>query len=251
MSAIATSRPVPAAPLAVVTGGAKRIGRVVCEALHATGHDVLIHCHRSQADADALAARLNDKRPASARVVTADLGSPDAATQIFTSARDWHDHGVTVLVNNASTYYPTPISTLTPAQWADLRQSNLDAPLWLAQAFARQPDAHGCIINLTDTMVPRGIPRYAPYAAAKAGLINLTQSLAQELAPQIRVNAVAPGSILWPEPPPDEQSTRAHLETIPLHRLGTPEDIAAAVTFLVSAPYITGQILAVDGGRGL
>ena len=239
------------AALAIVTGAAQRIGAAIARRLHAQGYDLLLHCHRSQSAAESLAHSLNALRPGSARVVRADLRTSGAANNLFAAARGWHAAGAEVLVNNASSFYPTAIGALDEQGWEDLRRTNLDAPLWLSQAFASQPSARGCIINLLDAMVPRGIVGFAPYAAAKAGLENLSRSLAKELAPAIRVNAVAPGAIFWPEPPPSSERQQAVLAGIPLGRLGRPEDIADAVAFLVAAPYITGQVLAVDGGRGL
>lgn len=239
-----------AAPLAVITGGSKRIGAEITRSLHRAGFNVLLHFHRSHDAATALATTLNAQRANSCRTVAADLAGSDAAKHIFAAALQWHPEGATVLINNASTFYRTPLTSLSNAQWEDLRRSNLDAPLWLSQAFCKQTKS-GAIINITDAMVPRGIREFAPYAAAKSGLISLTRSLAVELAPRFRVNAVAPGSILWAEPEPDEAQKTAHLESIPLGRLGTPQDIADAVLFLARAPYLTGQILAVDGGRSL
>lgn len=237
--------------LAIVTGGSKRLGAAIVRELHAAGWDVLIHAHRSITEARSLAAQLLDQRPNSARVVQADLCTDGVAGPIFDAALDWHAQGASVLVNNASSYYPTPLPTTSAAQWEDLRRSNLDAPLWLSQAFAMQAPKHSNIINLVDAMLPHGVPGYAAYAAAKAGLENLTRSLAKELAPHIRVNGVAPGAILWPQPEPPQAEQQAILEGIPLGRVGLPEDIAQAVHFLAKAPYITGHILAVDGGRSL
>ncbi len=242
--------PQTASPLAVITGASKRIGATIAHTLHAAGFDLLLHCYRSAAAAAALAEQFNAQRTDSCRVVTADLTQTDAARLIFASARAYHPEGASVLINNASTFYPTPLGTVQPEQWEDLRRTNLDAPLWLSQAFSQQT-GQGVIINLTDAMVPGGIARFAPYAAAKCALMNLTRSLAAELAPDIRVNAVSPGSILWAEPEPDAAQKAAHLATIPLGRLGSPADIADAVLFLIRAPYITGQVLAVDGGRSL
>ena len=246
------AQPAPAADLgmALVTGGAKRIGAAVARALHAAGHPVLIHAHHSLDQAQALAAALNAQRPDSAATVQADLRAAQAPAQLFAAAAAWRGP-VQVLVNNASTYYATPLAQLDARAWDDLRGSNLDAPLWLSQAFAAQAPHGGCIINLIDSQVPRGIAGHAAYAAAKAGQLNLTRSLAKELAPALRVNAVAPGAILWPEPPPPLEKQRELLAQIPLGRLGEEAEIAEAVCFLVRAHYITGQVLAVDGGRGL
>jgi pteridine reductase len=246
-----TAHSTQAQGLAIVTGGSKRIGAAIVRELHGFGWDVLIHAHRSVAEAQELAAELTDQRPDSARVVTADLCADAVAEPIFGVALDWHPQGATLLVNNASSYYPTPLGNTSAKQWEDLRRSNLDAPLWLSQAFVAQAPVGSSIINLVDAMLPHGIPGYAAYAAAKAGLENLTRSLARELAPHIRVNAVAPGAILWPEPEPTLEEQQAILDGIPLGRVGHPEDIAQAVQFLASAPYITGHILAVDGGRSL
>lgn len=245
-----TSPPPPMTELAVVTGASKRIGAVLAHTLHAAGFDVLLHYHRSETATRTLADQFNARRPDSARIVSADLTRNDAATRIFAQARAFHPTGATVLVNNASTFFRTPLADVQPDQWEDLRRTNLDAPLWLSQAFSQQTE-RGVIINLTDAMVPSGIAGFAPYAAAKSGLMNLTRSLAAELAPGIRVNAVSPGSILWAHPEPDDAQKAAHLASIPLGRLGSPEDIADAVLFLIRARYITGQVLAVDGGRSL
>ncbi len=249
-SAHSNDLPPQAASLAVITGSSKRIGAVIAQTLHRAGFDLLLHCHRSIGEAEALASKLNAHRPASCRVIAADLAHDTAPATIFSAARQFHPQGATLLVNNASTFYRTPLANVERAQWEDLRRTNLDAPLWLSQAFAAQTPT-GAIINLTDAMVPNGIPGFAPYAAAKSALMNLTRSLAAELAPHIRVNAVSPGSILWAHPEPSDEQKLAHLQTIPLQRLGTPQDIADAVLFLAQAPYITGQVLAVDGGRSL
>lgn len=238
-------------PLAIITGAARRLGAQISRRLHQSGHDVLLHAHRSLAEAEALAQELNALRANSARVIQADLLDLSAAATIFAAATDWHPEGASILVNNASRYYPTRLTETSAEHWEDLRRTNLDAPLWLSQAFAQQPQAQGCIINLIDAMVPHGMARYAPYSAAKAGLENLTRSLARELAPAIRVNAVAPGAIIWAEPPPSEAQKARILEGIPLGRLGQAEEIADAVDFLAHAAYVTGQVLAVDGGRGL
>lgn len=237
-------------PLAIVTGGARRIGAAISRELQQLGFDLLLHYNRSNTDAEALCEELNVQREQSCRTVQADLCCSESLSQLMQTAQNWHPEGASVLINNASHYYPTPLNELTHDAWEELRRTNLDAPLWLSQAFASSPAAT-CIINIADAMTAGGLPRFAAYSAAKHGLQNLTQSLARELAPRIRVNAIAPGSILWAEPEPSDERKQQHLAEIPLGRQGTPDDIAQAVSYLVRAPYVTGHVLYVDGGRSL
>lgn len=237
-------------PLAIVSGGARRIGAAISRQLHAQGFDLLLHYNNSVDDAQNLCATLNAQTPASCRLVQADLANRAALLDIMQVAVDWHPEGAAVLVNNASTYYPTPLAELSEPAWEDLRKTNLDAPLWLCQSFAKHPAAR-CIINIADAMTAGGLPRYAAYAAAKHALQNLTQSLARELAPRIRVNAIAPGSMLWADPEPSDEQKQRHLAEIPLGRQGSPTDIAQAVSYLIEADYVTGHVLYVDGGRSL
>ena len=241
-------------PTALVTGGARRIGATLARSLHGAGMRVIIHCRRSRSEADALAAEFERERADSARVVTGDLGDPECCERVATEAiAAWGR--LDVLVNNASSFYPTPVGAITPAAFDDLIGSNLRAPAFLAQAAAPAlRESGGAIVNLADIHGERPLADHPVYCAAKAGLIMLTQSLARDLAPAVRVNAIAPGSILWPEGPGgDDPATRqAVLDATPLARQGTPDDIAAALLYLVrDAPFVTGQILAVDGGRGL
>lgn len=239
---------------ALVTGGARRVGAELVRALHAAGANVVVHCRRSRAAADTLVSELEAARTGSTRVVTADLLEPDECARVVGEARAAWDR-LDIVVNNASTFYPTPVGTIEPAAFDDLVGSNLRAPTFVAQAAAPAlATAGGCIVNLADIHGLRPLERHPVYCAAKAGLVMLTRALARELAPDVRVNAIAPGSILWPEGPggDDPELRRAVLEATPLARRGEPADVAGALLYLVrDAHFVTGQVLAVDGGRGL
>lgn len=239
---------------ALVTGGARRIGAALVRTLHAAGANVVVHCRRSRADADALAAELEAARAGSTRVVAADLQEPEACARVVDAAIDAWER-LDIVVNNASTFYPTPVGAIDAASFDDLVGSNLRAPTFVAQAAAPALAATGgCIVNLADVHGLRPLDRYPVYCAAKAGLVMLTRALARELAPNVRVNAIAPGSILWPEGPAGEDpaARQAVLEATPLARQGEPADVAGALMYLVrDARFVTGQVLAVDGGRGL
>lgn len=236
--------------VAVVTGGGRRIGAAIGEALQAAGASLLIHCNTSRADAEALAERLNRSRPDSASVICENLLDPSAPERIVAAALERYGR-LDVLVNNASSFYPTPIGEITEKNWQDLIGTNLKAPLFLAQAAAAAlAEASGCIINLVDIHADRPLPNHAVYACAKAGNAMLVKSLARDLAPDVRVNGIAPGAILWPEAGLAEAEKAATLERVPLGRLGSAADIAAAALFLArDAGYVTGQVIAVDGGR--
>jgi pteridine reductase len=244
------------APLAgrtvLVTGGARRVGAAIVRMLHGCGARLAIHCRRSHLEAEALAAELNAQRPGSAQVYVADLLDLEALPGLVQAVLA-HSDRLDVLVNNASTFYPTPFGTITPAQWQDLMGSNLQAPLFLTQAAAPAlRAAHGLVINIADIHGLRGLRDYSVYSAAKAGLVHLTRSLARELAPEVRVNAIAPGPVLWPEDAAslDAERQREIVARTLLKRPGSPEDVARAVRFFATdAPYVTGQLLAVDGGR--
>lgn len=239
---------------ALVTGGGRRIGAELVRALHADGARVVIHCRHSRHEADALAAELEARRPDSTAVVGADLADPAECERLVEAAAGaWG--GLDVVVNNASTFYPTPVGTIDAARFDDLVGSNLRAPAFVAQAATPAlRAAGGCIVNLADVHGLRPLDGHAVYCAAKAGLVMLTRALARELAPEVRVNAIAPGSILWPEGPrgDDPELRAAVLEATPLRRQGTPADIAAALRYLVrDGGFVTGEVLTVDGGRGL
>ena len=237
---------------ALVTGAAKRIGAVIAEALHEAGAGVVIHHFNSTAPAEALAARLNGERPGSALTVRSDLRKTSELMQMFSEVID-RTGRLDVLINNASSFYPTPPGTITEEQWDDLVGTNLKAPLFLSQAAAPHlRQAGGAIINIVDVHWQRPLKNHAVYGAAKAGLAMLTRSLAKDLGPEIRVNGVSPGAILWPEGGLSERVRESIIRQIPLKRPGAPRDVAAAVLFLVrDAPYVNGQILAVDGGRSV
>ncbi len=236
-------------PVALVTGAARRIGAVIAETLHGADYRVVIHCRRSRAEAGALAARLNAARADSAIVIAADLlivGEPERLVREAHAAFGRLD----LLVNNASSFYPTTIGATTREQWNDLVGSNLAAPFFLCQAAAPFLK-NGAIVNLVDIHGARPLANHAVYSTAKAGLHMLTRALAKELAPGVRVNGVSPGAILWPEAETSEAEKKRIVAATPLARTGTPQDIADAVLFLARSAYITGQIIAVDGGRSL
>lgn len=236
----------------LITGGAKRVGAVTARRLHGLGASVMIHYRSSVLDAEALAAELNRERPDSAALVQGNLHDTEQLPKLVaeTLARFGR---LDVLVNNASSFYPTAVGDIREQDWLDLVGTNLKAPLFLSQAAAEAlRHTRGCIVNITDIHAERPMKSYVVYSIAKAGLVALTKSLAHELGPEVRVNSVAPGPILWPEEDPtfDDQERRRIVAHTLLKREGSPEDIAKAVTFLIhDAPYVTGVTLPVDGGR--
>lgn len=240
-------------PVVLVTAAARRIGAAIARHLHAQGWCVVIHCRSGRAEADALAAAMNATRADSAAVIAADLGEAAAVRALLeAAAARWGR--LDALVNNASSYYPTPLGGIEAEAVDDLLASNLRAPLFAVQAFAALAGGEGAVVNIIDAQARRVRPGYAPYLAAKSGLWTLTEALAVELAPRIRVNGVAPGHILWAEQGElDAKARAAELARVPMRQLGRPEDIAAAVGFLLSpqARYITGAVLPVDGGLRL
>jgi pteridine reductase len=238
----------------LITGAARRIGAVIARRVHGAGARVVLHCHRSRAEAEALAAELNAARGGSCAIVQGDLLAPDGPERIVQAAALAFGR-LDALVNNASSFYPTPFGSIGNGEWQDLMGTNLRAPLFLAQAAAPHlRAARGAIVNVVDIHAERPLKGFLVYSVAKAGLAGLTRALALELAPEVRVNGVAPGAILWPEggghfdlPERDRITSQT-----PLARTGSPEDVAGAVKYLLfDAPFVTGQVLAVDGGRAL
>ena len=236
----------------LITGGARRVGAEIARTLHAAGANIVIHYRSSAAAAIALADQLNLLRPRSATIHSAHLSTADAPEKLV--AATLLEFGrLDILVNNASSFFPTPIGQITVPQWDDLMGSNLKAPLFLSQAVAPSLRArHGLIINMIDIHGLRPLKAHPVYSSAKAGLAMLTRALARELGPEIRVNGIAPGPVLWPEVDMEADLKREIIDKTALKRHGTPQDIARTALFLAKdAPYITGQIIAVDGGRSI
>ena len=235
----------------LITGGAKRVGAAICRRLHATGANLMLHYRASAGEARLLQAELNGARPDSVALIQADLldlnklpAMIDQTLQRF-GRLDW-------LVNNASSFFPTPIGAIDPESWENLIGTNLRAPLFLAQAAAPAlKKAQGAIVNIADIHAERPLKNFVVYSIAKAGLVGMTRALARELAPEVRVNAVAPGPVLWPDDASfDELSRQRIISHTPLKREGEPDDIAKAVHFLLAdATYVTGETINVDGGR--
>lgn len=238
--------------VALITGAAQRIGAVIAKSLHQRGLNVVIHYRNSQQAAHALVSELNAIRVHSAHALAADLCDSEQCTALVQQCVE-HAGGLDILVNNASSFYPTPLAAINTEQFDDLLGSNLKGPLFLSSAAADYLQKNnGAIINISDIHARQPLAQHAVYCAAKAGLESLTRSLAQALAPQVRVNAIAPGAIMWPQNTPSQQNQQAIIDATQLKRLGTPEDIASAVCFLaLDAHFVTGQILAIDGGRML
>lgn len=238
----------------LITGGAKRVGASICRMLHAGGAKLMIHYRQSVSEARALQAELNLRRPNSVAIIHGDLLNL-AVLPTLVEETVKHFGCLDVLINNASSYYATELGEIGDNEWQDLIGSNLKAPLFLSQAASNElVKTKGCIINITDMHVERPKKGYIVYSVAKAGLATLTKSLAYEMAPDVRVNAVAPGPVLWPEDNPqfDEVYRKRVISQTLLKRIGEADDVAKAVRFLIQdAPFMTGQIIAVDGGRSL
>jgi pteridine reductase len=238
----------------LITGGAKRVGAAICRELHANGANLMVHYKTSISEARALQAELNLQRANSVAIIQGDLLNI-AVMPNLVSETVKHFGRLDILINNASSYYPTEIGQINEENWHDLVGSNLKAPMFLAQASAAElRKNHGCIVNITDMHIERPKKGYVVYSVAKAGLVTLTKSLAHELSPEVRVNAVAPGPVQWPENNPqfDEVYRQRVISQTLLKRVGDASDIAKAVKFLVcDAPFVTGHVLAVDGGRSL
>ena len=236
--------------VALVTGSAKRIGAEIARTLHAHGARVAIHYRGSADEALALADALNQERADSAAAFQANLLDTPSLPKLAKDVLDWAGR-LDILVNNASSFYPTPLGEISESDWDDLIGSNLKGPLFLSQAcLPALKAAHGVIINLVDIHGQRPLKNHHVYSPAKAGLAMLTRALAKDLGPEIRVNGVSPGAILWPSDGMTTDVKQAILDQVPLDRAGSPADIAGCVLYLVrDANYVSGQIIAVDGGR--
>jgi pteridine reductase len=238
----------------LITGGARRVGAAMCRMLHASGASIMLHYRSSGTEARALQAELNAARADSVALVQADLLNLALLPSVVTETVNRFGQ-LDVLVNNASSFFPTPVGEITEQAWEDLVGTNLKTPLFLSQAAAAQlRRSHGCIINIVDIHADRPTRSYAVYSAAKGGLMALTRALACDLAPEVRVNGISPGVILWPEDErwSDEVARQRIIHTTLLKRVGEPDDIARTARFLIfDAPYITGQVIAVDGGRSI
>ena len=238
--------------VALITGGAKRIGLEIAKLLWSEDWDLIIHYRSSQPEAELFANEMNEQRVNSVQLIQADLDNAEDVKRLIVQTIKWHSR-VDALINNASTFFPTPLGEINENNWEKLINSNLKAPLFLIDGLADElKKNHGNIINITDMNIEKGLPNHAIYIAAKAGLEAITKVFARDLAPAIKVNAVAPGAIL--EPPGVEWSEdvkKKILRKIPLNRMGNEKDIAEAVLFLINSPYITGQTINVDGGRSI
>jgi pteridine reductase len=249
---MASDRPAATAPVALVTGAARRIGACIARRLHAAGYDLALHYRSSQDDMRALTVELERARPGSTIALQADLTEFDRLPELVAHAVGRYGR-LDALVNNASAYYATPLGQVTPAQWDELFASNARAPFFLSQAAAPHlRAAGGAIVNIADIYAERPLRGHSVYCMAKAALVMATKVLAQELGPEVRVNAVAPGNILWSENPEKAETPETVRERTALRRQGDPDDIADAVHWLLAGNrYVTGQVVAVDGGRNL
>lgn len=237
--------------VAFITGSAKRLGANTARHLHAQGLNIVLHCHHSKNEGEELCEELNKIRANSSILTVADLCDISQLPVLVDSAFNAFGR-LDVLINNASAFYPTPIGSVTLEDWHSLVGSNMQAPLFLSQLCTQYLAVnHGVIINMTDIHADRPLKDHTVYCMAKAALVAMTKSLAQELAPNIRVNAVSPGAILWPEVNLTDDEKQTVLDQIPLNQIGCPDDIAQAIEYLIRAPYVTGQILAIDGGRSI
>ena len=237
--------------VALVTGSARRIGACTVRHLHQRGYNVVVHYHHSEEAAKALHSELNNLRENSCKLIQGDICDTRVLAELAESAIAAFSR-LDVLVNNASSFYPTPIGTISAEDWHQLVGSNMYAPLFLSQYCHKELKKNqGVIINMADIHAERPLKDHTLYCMAKAALIAMTKSLAQELAPQVRVNGVAPGAILWPETELSEQDKQQVLESVPAGKCGAPEHIAETIGYLIHAEYVTGQIVAVDGGRSI
>lgn len=239
-------------PVALITGAAKHVGAQIARSLHGAGYDLALHYRHSRGEMDALCAELNMARNGSAQAIQAELADVEVMPRIVEACITRFGR-LDALVNNASAFYATPVGSVTPTQWEELFASNARAPFFLVQAAAPHLQAaHGAIVNMADIYAERPLPGHAVYCMAKAALVMMTLALAKELGPEVRVNAIAPGAVLWPESGKAYADQKELVARTPLKRAGSPEDVAAAVLFLLrDAKFSTGQILKVDGGRAL
>ncbi|MFT5676990.1 MAG: pteridine reductase [Paraglaciecola sp.] len=234
-----------------ITGSAKRIGAYTARHLHNAGFNVVLHCNHSREEAQELLVELNIKRANSAKLVQGDLSELASLENIAEAALSAFSR-LDVLINNASAFYPTPIGSITATDWQKLVGSNMQAPLFISQYCSKAlQQQNGVIINMVDIHAQQPLKHHTVYCMAKSALVTMTKSLALELAPEVRVNGVAPGAILWPESEISELDKQDVLKQIPAQRLGGLDDIAQAIEYLIEASYVTGQIIAVDGGRSI
>ena len=236
----------------LITGAAKRIGKEIALTYSELGWNIIIHYNSSKKDAEKLAEKINSKNPNTAKIIQANLDIDSEVSKLIDESKKLFDT-IDILVNNASTFYPTPIDNISNDHWQNLIGSNLKGPLFLIHGLKdKLKESNGSIINITDTNLSKGVANFSIYTAAKGGLESITKGLARELAPEITVNAIAPGAMLEP---PDAEWTEEQKEkviaNIPLKKMGSEKDIAQAVKFVADAKYITGQIIKVDGGRSL
>ena len=235
-----------------LTGGAKRIGKTTCKHFHDEGFNIIFHYNSSFTEANEIKESLNSIREDSCFILQADFNDKSSIAKLTKGVAEITEE-LAVLINNASSFYPTPIEEASLDEWNDLMSTNATTPLFLTQAllpFLKK--GKGCVINISDTLAPSGIKNFSLYSGAKSALEGITKSLAKELAPDIRVNAISPGAILWPEDEDlSEEQQKERLSKVPLGRIGSPEDISSVAVFLTSAKYITGQVIKVDGGRSV
>ena len=234
----------------LITGGAKRIGATTAKYLHEKGFNIILHYNNSETEAKTVKEELNKTRKNSCSIIKANFNS-DTSTDELVVKVNAITNTLDVLVNNASSFYPTPLDKASLIEWSDLTDTNATTPLFLTQALLHHlKKAKGCVINISDSLVKNGIKDYSLYSAAKSALEGITKSLAKELAPGVRVNGIAPGAILWPDDKDlSDQEKESILKKVAIGRIGRPEDIASSIFFLTQSKYITGQIINVDGGR--
>tara|TARA_B100001778_G_scaffold218933_1_gene181438 strand:+ start:241 stop:972 length:732 start_codon:yes stop_codon:yes gene_type:complete len=234
----------------LITGGAKRIGATTARYLHEKGFNIILHYNNSETEAKTMEKELNKIRKNSCSVIKANFNSDTSIDELVAKVNEI-TNTLEVLVNNASSFYPTPLDNASLTEWRDLTDTNATTPLFLTQALLRHlKKGKGCVINISDSLVKNGIKDYSLYSAAKSALEGITKSLAKELAPEVRVNGIAPGAILWPDDKDlSDQEKESILKKVAIGRIGRPEDIASSIFFLTQSKYITGQIINVDGGR--